>query len=712
MRSTVGKLAIAGLAILAFAGALGSSADALGAPSDVPGAPSGSPLGLAPCGGESNEYACGHLTVPLDPSGTTPGTITIALRRHRAAIEGPNSAVIALAGGPGQSALPFASSFAELLGPILATRDLIVFDQRGTGLSHALACPAPKHPPRRYVPGEAIVRCAGQIGPARAFYTTPDSVADIEAIRRAGGYEKLVLYGTSYGTKVAEQYAQTYPTHVEALVLDSVVAPNGPEPFSRSTFAAVPRVLRQECAGRVCAHITPEPVADLKRLVALMHGHAIVGHVIEANGHAQPESITANDLLGLLLAGDFSRLLRAEFISAVRAAADGDDAPLARLLAHAEAGEEGGGGDGIDTPLYLDTTCEEEDFPWSRAANPKTRLAEATAQLDALPASAFSPFTSTNALSLSDAKACSFWPFATPAPPIENAPLPNVPTLILSGAADLRTPTSGAQEVAAEIPDSHLLVVPQTGHSVLTSELGSCARNALLAMFANKPLEPCHAVPLPAIVRPPPLPPPRLAAVSPTKGYAGKPGRTLHAVVLTLGDFARQFVLQVLESLNSGSLLSHTPVLRGGGLRSGWYRFTGKSIAFHDYSYVPGVTISGTSTAKTLHLRIGGTAAAHGELRLGSHKTLVGRLGGQRIHVAAKSKILIATIAQTRGASAAGGGAAAHTERALALAPLQTLAPLVGVPIQEGELQAALSTCRYCRSQCAAVPPSLSLPLC
>ena len=39
----------------------------------------------------------------------------------------------------------------------------------------------------------------------------------------AGGYEKLVLWGTSYGTKVAEEYAQEYPQHVEALILDSVV---------------------------------------------------------------------------------------------------------------------------------------------------------------------------------------------------------------------------------------------------------------------------------------------------------------------------------------------------------------------------------------------------------------------------------------------------------------------------------------------------------
>src|SRR3984893_365707 len=96
-------------------------------------------IAFSPCG-DSNNFACGHLTVPLDPSGGSPGTLTLAMRRHRAPVEGPNSAVIPLAGGPGQPAIPFPEAVLELLGPIAATRDLIVFDQRGTGLSHPLAC--------------------------------------------------------------------------------------------------------------------------------------------------------------------------------------------------------------------------------------------------------------------------------------------------------------------------------------------------------------------------------------------------------------------------------------------------------------------------------------------------------------------------------------------------------------------------------------------
>jgi pimeloyl-ACP methyl ester carboxylesterase len=591
---------------------------------------------FAPCK-DSNDFACGHLSVPLDPSGGASGTITLAMRRHRAPVGEAKDAVIALAGGPGQEAIPLASQFAALLGPIVATRDLIVFDQRGTGLSQKLSCHSPRRPTRTpHMPGQAIVRCADEIGLSRAFYTTPDSVADIEAIRRAGGYEKLVLYGTSYGTKVAEQYAADHPDHVEALVLDSVVPPNGPDPLNRATFAAVPRILRQLCAYRECARITPEPVADLARLVRRMGHRPVVGRVIDDHGRAHPVPVASDDLLGILLEGDFNPLLRAEFVPAVRGAANGDPAALARLLVHAESGSEGGEA-GVDAPLYLATTCEEEAFPWNRAAAPQARLTQATAQIEAQPASVFAPFTRTNALALSEIRPCSFWPFATPAPPVDDAPLPNVPALILSGAADLRTPTSGAQEVAARIPDAHLLTVPYGGHSVITDEPTSCGRDALLAMFAGHPIKPCRATAPPPIIRLPPLPPPRLADVPPTKGYHGRPGRTLHAVALTLGDFARQSLLQLLEGLGSGSLFK-SPSLRGGGLRAGFYRFAGNAILFHGYSYVPGVTISGKVAPKRVDLRVGGSAAAHGTLRLGSHEALVGTLGAQHVRIAHHSR--------------------------------------------------------------------------
>jgi pimeloyl-ACP methyl ester carboxylesterase len=604
-----------------------------------PTASASAQINFAPCG-ESNGFACGHLTVPLDPSGAAPGTVTLALRRHRAAVGEARTAIIALAGGPGQPALPFAEVFDEILGPIAATRDLIVFDQRGIGLSDPLSCHAFELPNLYRSFGQLIEACGSQLGATRSFYTTADTVADIEAIRQAGGYEKLVLYGTSYGTKVAEEYAQEYPGHVEALVLDSVVPPNGPETLNRATFAAIPRILRQMCADAACTHITSNPVADLARVLARIRRAPLRARAIDSEGKPHELTITADELFEILLAGDFSPTLRAEFLTGVAAAARGDTAPLGRLLATAASGEAEERED-FDTPLYYATSCEEQEFPWSRSADTGARIAQADAAARALPTSAFAPFTASTALQESNIQACAHWPYSTPSAPAQDAPLPDVPTLILSGADDLRTPTANAREVAAQIPDAHLIVVPYTGHSVLTDEPTPCAREALTALFSSTTIKPCPAAPTPMALRPPPLPPRRLSSVTPTSGYSGLPGRTLHAVQLTLADSLRQLTLQ-LGSVSPESLA--VPPLRTGGLRAGWVRYVGGVLTFHDYSYVPGVTISGTVGVETAAVRVVGSVAAHGNLHMGANKSLTGVLGGRHVTLVANSRASAAIV--------------------------------------------------------------------
>src|SRR3954454_24590695 len=87
-------------------------------------------------------FECATVDVPLDRSGATPGTIPLAVVRARATSNPTHSAVVALAGGPGQAATPLVSDFAEELGPALGSRDLLLFDPRGTGRSAPLPCPS------------------------------------------------------------------------------------------------------------------------------------------------------------------------------------------------------------------------------------------------------------------------------------------------------------------------------------------------------------------------------------------------------------------------------------------------------------------------------------------------------------------------------------------------------------------------------------------
>ena len=588
-------------------------------------------LAFTPCASAA-AFSCASLPVPLDRTGALPGIISLSLERKLAAATPTRSAVVGLAGGPGQAALPLGEFIAQAIAPALTTRDLLVFDQRGTGASDPLTCSAlgAGASESAGAPGELVTRCARELGPARGNFTTTESVQDIEALRQAGGYEKLVLYGTSYGTKVALEYAERYPQYVEALVLDSTETANGPEPFHVSTFKAMSPALRELCAHQACAGLTANPVSDLARLIAGMAHHALKGHVYDRSGKSVKLSANPLEVYGMLLAGDENPVLRAEMPAAIHAALHHDPAPLLRLAAlgggSASGGEESGGVDGV---LFFDTSCEETPFPWQRAASEATRVVEAEAALNALPRGDFYPFDPEAALLFQMIPLCVSWPDAAPPPPAET-PLPNVPTLILSGAQDLRTPTENALHVAAQIPDAQVLKVPYTGHSVIGSDLSGCAQGALARFFTGTPVGSCASSPnrFPATQ----LAPLSLASLAPTRGVAGARGQALTAIVQTIRDLRR---IILIFGFSEGKV----PVgARFGGLRGGSVRVTKTATVLSRLSYVPGVQIDGAIPNDLLlkdrggaaSLRIGGSAASGGQIRISAGGRIEGVLGGQR----------------------------------------------------------------------------------
>jgi hypothetical protein len=230
-----------------------------------------------------------------------------------------------------------------------------------------------------------------------------------------------------------------------------------------------------------------------------------------------------------------------------------------------------------------------------------------------------------------------------------------VPTLILSGAEDTRTPTADAQAVAAQIPDATVLVVPNTGHSVLGSDPTPCSENAVKAFFANVAVVPCTATAIPSYLQPTPLPPKSVGALHPAAHTDGLPGRTVTAVLATLSDA----VDQSLAGLFASSSLTAT--VRFGGLRAGFAAFSYKGLKLHHYSYIRGVTLTGTfgslKSAKST-LQIAGKSAAQGTLTLDTKThTLIGTLGGVPIdvkskklgHAAAASVIRAASVARRSG---------------------------------------------------------------
>ncbi len=591
-------------------------------------------------------YGCSHLTVALDPTGAIPGTVTLTIRRRLAATGAASDAVIALAGGPGQAALPFAAYSAQITEKALTTRDLVIFDQRGTGDSGALACNAlamVTAPVSTVIPA-----CAQEVGPARGLYSTDDSVYDIEQVRKALGYTKLVLYGTSYGTKVAERYAAEYPQNVESLVLDSTVVPNGPDVFDQSSYQAVPRLLAQLCAGGACRGIA-HPEADLAKVLHRLASLSVKAAYYNGKGRRIEVRINPQAIVQVLFTGDDDPILRAEFPAAIAAAAAHRYGLLAILVDHANVGAAASFTQ-VNNPLFFDTECEELPFPWNRADAPAARLGEVLAAAQALPAGSFGPFSPRTAALGSIASACTYWPFATAAPEPAITALPNVPTLILSGADDMRTPTANANAVAAMIPDATVVVVPQTGHSVLTTELNTtCAQDAVDAFFQGAPIQTtCKAPPLPSYLQPAVAQPSSVTDNLVPPGTSGLAGHTAAAVALSLAWAAREFA----GSLWDTSVGFYNPAFnRGlGGVFGGTAKeVTGKSsqavtVTFHHFSYVSGVVLSGRLVSGIGTLDVSGPGLAAGTLTATSPNHFSGTLGGHHVHftVSARASTLTA----------------------------------------------------------------------
>ena len=588
-------------------------------------------------------FACARLKVPLDRSGAVPGQVSLYVKRVRARRRPARGATFVLAGGPGQSATDaFSSGALFALEPAFRRRHLIVLDQRGTGRSGPLRC---RRLERANIldAGAAAADCAERLGSRRPFYTTPDSVEDIEAVRRELRIPRIVLFGTSYGTKVALAYALRYPANVERLVLDSVLEADGPDTLYLDSLEAVPRVLTSLCRAG-CRRFTSDPVADVEALVARLAAGPLRGPVYDRRGRRRIVSLSRTDLFSILVSGDFDPLTRAAYPAAVHSALNGDLAPILRLRRRSiEIESPGVAPRAFSTGTYAATTCEEAELPWGRTTPFEERRGAAAQNADMLPDDVFRPFDRATALDNDIINLCEFWPAAATAPPFGPGPFPDVPVLLLEGEDDLRTPVEAARRVAAAFPQARLYVAPATGHSALGSDFSGCIEKAFGRFFSGGRMPgPCRR--RRRIPRPTPPAPASLAAVPRAPGVPGRRGRSLRAVVLTLQDVVDEFAATLFTA--AGNAL----VVRGAGLRGGRWRFAGNGeLVLRGVRFVPGVRVSGRlrrflEPRQRGRLLVKGPATPDGRLVLRGRR-LGGRLGGRRVR---------ATLTISPGVAAAG----------------------------------------------------------
>ncbi|TWI63663.1 pimeloyl-ACP methyl ester carboxylesterase [Pseudoduganella lurida] len=431
--------------------------------------------------GSEEALRCVTVPVPLDygtPGKTITVHATVAAAFRESARPDP---LFVLAGGPGQAGSDILPVVQAAFRRVRATRDIVLIDQRGTGLSGKLDC---KTPPdidtmtEEQADADAL-RCVRSLAAPYGSYTTDAAARDIERVRQALGYRQINLWGGSYGTRLAQHYARLYPASVRALVLDGVAAPDQVIPAGgRDAQAALETTFAQCEKEAACARTFPALRSEFASLASqLAKGPIKIDMADPRTAAVRPVTISLRRFVATVHRVLYAQADARSLPFLIHSAYNGRWEPfVARSNRDTDLSADGA----MAGPLYLAVVCA-EDFPrlTPQLVADDTRGsflgAPQVTQLAALcPAVNVKPVA---------------WPAATRIA---------APALLLSGAQDPVTPPRRAAAAAQWMPAAQHLVVKNGGHIV--SPLGCIPR--LMREFLDSPATPVAAVCLDEIPAP------------------------------------------------------------------------------------------------------------------------------------------------------------------------------------------------------------------
>ena len=198
------------------------------------------------CYEPAKELECARIAVPLNWQRPHDGKIKLAVIRHRASRSRERIGSLFFNwGGPGVAGVPKVRDMVRELDAMGEGRfDVVSWDPRGTGDSDHIACFRNEESRKRFwgrnwsIPTtsaesvkylrkatEFVRRCTALSGKLLAHISTADTVRDLDYLRQLLGDTRLNYRGISYGTFIGQTYANMFPTHVRAMVLDGVVDP-------------------------------------------------------------------------------------------------------------------------------------------------------------------------------------------------------------------------------------------------------------------------------------------------------------------------------------------------------------------------------------------------------------------------------------------------------------------------------------------------------
>ncbi len=581
----------------------GSSA-ALGATSAATGrTPAGvRVLSQQPC--PDSIFTCVRLRVPrdhFDPGSSATFDVTFAI--HRASSGHRTGVFVTATGGPGTSGLAAADPYTDFFAPALAENyDLVFFDQRGIGQSEGLACP---NAAVRFYSTSAVATvdrdqatafaaaakrfshdCVAETGVDRAdlpFYSTAQSVEDLEAFRQWLGVAKLDLYGESYGTQYVQTYAAAHPDHVRSLILDGPVdlTRTGFQYFSedaRAFQSVLLRTLRECTAAAECRRDIAggDAVRAYDRVAAQLRHHSEPFTFVTDGGHRISREFGLADLETAAVEwvyGNYDRML---FQRALAQASHGQLLQLARL-AYLGIGQDPETLKPVIDPTYSDAMyyaveCMDYDYRFGSRSESVAHYLEAGREAGVAGVRLGSVFYGD--------LPCATWPVHPPTharpAPLTSTPFP---VFVLASNTDPATPYPGALRIFGRLSDGYLVVQPGGPH-VIFGRGNACPDDLITAFLVDGTRPDARRTTCAPEHVDPYVPVP--------KRHVGQYHTALAALSATDDEIVNAGDYAIWDGVDP---------LRYGCARGGWIRYTttdaGYGLTLHACAFTAGLALSG-----------------------------------------------------------------------------------------------------------------------
>jgi pimeloyl-ACP methyl ester carboxylesterase len=411
---------------------------------------------LQPCTSDEGpvDALCGRIEVFEDRQAQTGRKIALKIVALPALSNEPRAdPLFLLAGGPGMGAAENAAMFKRAFDRVQINRDIVLVDQRGTGDSNPLDCKLPEGKLEDLskvddVPIEKFKACLEGYDADPRLYTTPIAMDDLDDVRAYLGYDRINLYGGSYGTRAGLVYLRRHPGHVRTVILDGVAPPDMVLPASAPADGqrALDLLLADCEADADCNQRFPALREKVRQLLDRLEKQPPRVRLQHPRTGEWAEVQVRREMVVNVMFGAFYSPLSSSLLPLLIENAGQND--FQAIVAMAFASEELS--DILSNGMFLSVICS-EDLPRVTEQD-RARLA-----VDGFLGDLFG-----NRL-----KPCEFWPRGEIADDYYEPVESDAPVLILSGQLDPITPPRWGEHIAQHLPNSRHLVVPGVGHGAL-----------------------------------------------------------------------------------------------------------------------------------------------------------------------------------------------------------------------------------------------------